>query len=42
MNSTGGHTHNVSFSYSIGSNGGGSAHENRPPYFALAYIMRTA
>ncbi|MFQ8748855.1 MAG: hypothetical protein ACLR8T_12905 [Alistipes finegoldii] len=21
--------------------GGGKAHENRPPYYALAYIMRT-
>jgi microcystin-dependent protein len=25
---------------SIGNTGGGGAHENRPPYYALAYIMR--
>ena len=24
-----------------GSTGGGSSHENRPPYYALAYIMKT-
>ena len=24
----------------IKSNGSGSAHENRPPYYALAYIMK--
>jgi len=24
-----------------GSNGSGTAHENRPPYYALAYIMKT-
>jgi hypothetical protein len=27
---------------STGSAGGGKAHENRPPYYALAYIMRVA
>jgi microcystin-dependent protein len=26
---------------STGSTGGGGAHENRPPYYALAYIMKT-
>ncbi len=26
---------------STGSQGSGSAHENRPPYYALAYIMKT-
>jgi len=30
----GAHTHTVS------SQGGGAAHENRPPYYALAYIMK--
>lgn len=34
----GAHTHAVSGN--TGSKGGGAAHENRPPYFALAYIMR--
>lgn len=32
----GSHSHTVTVSDS----GGGSAHENRPPYFALAYIMK--
>ncbi len=31
-----GHTH----SFTTGSTGGGQAHENRPPYYALAFIMR--
>ena len=31
----------VSTSTSIGNTGGGQAHENRPPYYALAYIMKT-
>ncbi len=26
---------------STGSKGGGQSHENRPPYYALAYIMKT-
>ena len=30
------HTH----SFTTGSTGGGASHENRPPYFALAYIMK--
>lgn len=34
------HTH--SFSGTTGSTGSGSAVENRPPYYALAYIMRVA
>lgn len=34
-NSSGAHTHSVS----INSNGGNLGHENRPPYFALCYIM---
>ena len=34
--SAGAHTHTVT----IGSTGGGQPHENRPPYYALAYIMK--
>jgi microcystin-dependent protein len=35
-NSTGNHTHSIS------SEGGGQAHENRPPYFVVAYIIKLA
>lgn len=35
-----GHTHTFSFSGTSGAEGGGTAHENRPPYYALAYIMK--
>lgn len=35
--SAGAHTH----TFTTGSTGGGVAHENRPPYYALAYIMKT-
>lgn len=47
--SAGGHTHTISGSGSIGSStaggsigytGSGSAHENRPPYYALCFIMK--
>ncbi len=34
INNDGSHTHNIS------NTGGGQAHENRPPYYALAYIMK--
>ena len=34
--SVGNHTHSVS----IGNTGSGGSHENRPPYYALAYIMK--
>ena len=37
--SAGDHTH--TFSATSGSTGSGTAHENRPPYYALAYIMKT-
>jgi len=37
--SAGAHTH--TFSTTSGSTGGGAAHENRPPFYALAYIMKT-
>jgi microcystin-dependent protein len=30
----------TNISVSIGSTGGGGSHENRPPYYALAYIMK--
>lgn len=32
--------HNHTFSGTTSSTGGGGSHENRPPYFALAYIMK--
>ena len=35
MDYAGAHTHTMS------AQGGGQAHENRPPYYALAFIMRT-
>lgn len=38
-NDAGAHTHTVTGS--TGSTGGGQPHENRPPYYALAYIMKT-
>jgi microcystin-dependent protein len=31
----------TNISVSIGSTGGGGSHENRPPYFALAFIMKS-
>jgi len=34
------HTHTVTVTGTSGSVGGGLAHENRPPYYALAYIMK--
>jgi microcystin-dependent protein len=39
INSAGAHTHTISGS--TGSTGSGTAHENKPPYYALAYIMKT-
>jgi microcystin-dependent protein len=38
INSAGAHTHTVT----VGNTGGGQSHENRPPYYALAFIMRVA
>lgn len=35
---TGAHTHQVYFT--SGATGGGATHENMPPYYALAYIMK--
>jgi microcystin-dependent protein len=37
-NSAGDHSH--TFSGTTASTGGGGSHENRPPYYALAYIMK--
>jgi microcystin-dependent protein len=37
---SGDHTHTVTVTGTSGSVGGGLAHENRPPYLALAYIMK--
>lgn len=31
---------NHAHSFTTGSTGGGNSHENRPPYYALAYIMK--
>lgn len=36
ISSAGAHTHTMT----VGSVGSGAAHENRPPYYVLAYIMR--
>lgn len=38
MSANAAHTH--TFSFTTGGTGGGAAHENRPPYYALAYIMK--
>jgi len=38
-NALGNHNHSVSGT--TGSTGSGSGHENRPPYYALCYIMKT-
>lgn len=34
------HNHTITVSATAANTGGGLAHENRPPYYALAYIMR--
>lgn len=39
MQSAGAHTHAITGS--TGSNGTGGSHENRPPYYALCFIMKT-
>ena len=39
-NSNGSHDHSVTVSGTTSSNGSGSDHENRPPYYALSYIMK--
>lgn len=44
INSNGAHSHSVSYvsdhTHAVGNTGGGESHENRPPYYALAYIMK--
>lgn len=37
-NASGNHTHSITGT--TGATGSGTAHENRPPYYALAYIMK--
>jgi microcystin-dependent protein len=39
-NALGNHNHAVTISAVIGSTGSGTAHENRPPYYALAFIIK--
>ena len=39
VGSAGSHTHSVSGTTTA--NGGGTSHENRPPYYALCYIVKT-
>ena len=34
------HTHTATATTTVNSSGSGSSHENRPPYYALAYIMK--
>ena len=40
IQSGGAHTHSLSLSVSAANTGGGEAHDNIPPYYALAYIMK--
>lgn len=40
IQSAGSHTHTISVSGVVGSTGSGTAHENRPPYYALAFIIK--
>ena len=40
-NTAGAHSHSLTLSGATAATGSGSAHENRPPYYALAYIMKT-
>jgi len=40
INSAGSHTHSITVTGVLGSTGEGSAHENRPPYYALAFIIK--
>lgn len=37
---SGNHTHTISGNGSVGATGSSSDHENRPPYYALAFIMK--
>ena len=45
MNGAGGHSHTItvnsdSHDHNMAAVGGDEAHENRPPYYVLAYIMK--
>lgn len=40
VNSAGAHTHSITVTGVVGSSGSGVAHENRPPYYALAFIIK--
>lgn len=40
MAAAGAHSHAIAVTASAATTGGGAAHENRPPYYALAYIMK--
>jgi len=40
ISSNGNHSHTVAVTLALNNAGGGQAHENRPPYYALAYIMK--
>jgi microcystin-dependent protein len=39
-NALGNHAHSVTVSVTVNSTGSGAAHENRPPYYALAFIIK--
>jgi len=32
---------NTTTGLTVGNNGSGASHENRPPYYALCFIMKT-
>ena len=40
IQTAGDHAHSLNITSSAATTGGGQSHENRPPYFALAYIMK--
>lgn len=40
ITAAGGHNHNITIAGNTDSIGGNTAHENRPPFYALAYIMK--
>jgi microcystin-dependent protein len=40
IQTAGDHAHSLNITSAAATAGGGASHENRPPYFALAYIMK--
>jgi microcystin-dependent protein len=40
VNTDTGVTDPATHTHTVGNTGSGSSHENRPPYYALAYIMK--